>query len=216
MLLLSVDTSGNTCSAAVTQEDRLLGCRMLYNARSHSQILLPMAKQLLAVTGHTIEEVDAFAAANGPGSYTGLRIGVAAIQALAFAGQKPCVGISTLEGLAWNLVGTRGILCAALHARQNLLYTALFSSDGKAVTRLTSDAVLEADAFAQQLAAYAEPVTVIGSGMPYLLERCGHVIAAPMHLREQLACGIAMAARHTPFGTAETLTVQYLQPVKIG
>ena len=154
LLILSVDTSGNTASAAVVQDETLLGYRMLYTARAHSQILLPTVKSLLTDTGHTVQDVDLFAAANGPGSYTGLRIGIAAMQALAFAGEKQCAAISTLEGLAWNLSARSGVICACLHARLDLCYCALFESDGQTVTRLTEDAVLPAAEIAAQLHAY--------------------------------------------------------------
>ena len=103
-----------------------------------------MAKQLLAETGHTVQDVDVFAAANGPGSYTGLRIGIAAMQALGFAGGKQCAGISSLEGLAWNLCGRSGILCACLAARKDLCYCAFFEGDGSTVRRLTEDKILPA------------------------------------------------------------------------
>ena len=109
-MILAIDTSGRTASCAVMSEGVLLGSRMLYTERSHSQILLPMVKGLLAETGHTVQNVDVFAAADGPGSYTGLRIGISAVQALAYAGEKQCIGISTLEGLAWNLCGRTGFM----------------------------------------------------------------------------------------------------------
>ncbi|MBR5722166.1 MAG: tRNA (adenosine(37)-N6)-threonylcarbamoyltransferase complex dimerization subunit type 1 TsaB, partial [Oscillospiraceae bacterium] len=149
MIILAVDTSGSTASCAVTENGTLLGYRMLYTRRAHSQILLPMVKEMLAETGHTVQDVDVFAAANGPGSYTGLRIGISAMQALAFAGNKKCAGISSLEGLAWNLCGRTGILCACLAARKNLCYCAFFESNGKTVTRLTEDSILEAGDIAE-------------------------------------------------------------------
>lgn len=216
MIILSVDTSGATASAAVTEDGRLLGYRMLYTKRAHSQLLLPMAKQLLAETGHSVQDVDIFAAANGPGSYTGLRIGIAAMQALAFAGNKQCAGISTLEGLAWSNCGTRGILCACLSARQKLCYCAFFESDGVTVSRLTEDAVCDAGDIAAQIELYGEPVTVIGDGADILRTFCDGLLTAPMHLCDQSACGIALAAMHQEPVPPEALTVRYLQAVKIG
>ncbi len=216
MIILAVDTSGCTASAAVTSDGVLLGSRMIYTQRAHSQILLPMAKALLADTGHTVQDVDLFAAANGPGSYTGLRIGIAAMQALAFAGNKACAGISTLEGLAWNLCGRTGILCACLAARKNLCYCAFFESNGKTVTRLTEDKVTEAGDIAAQIESYREPVMVIGDGIRILREISEDFLAAPMHLCNQSACGIALAAQQTAPQKPEELTVRYLQAVKIG
>lgn len=216
-MILAVDTSGRTASCAVAADGVLLGYRMLYTQRAHSQILLPMAKQLLAETGHTVQDVDVFAAANGPGSYTGLRIGIAAMQALGFAGNKKCAGISSLEGLAWNLCGRSGILCACLAARKDLCYCAFFESDGTAVRRLTEDQVLPAEQIVSQIAGYGVPVMVIGDGLAVLRENVpGDYLAAPMHLCNQSACGIAMAAMQQEPVSPEALTVSYLQAVKIG
>lgn len=215
-MILAVDTSGKTASAAVSENGVLLGYRMLYTARSHSQILLPMVKDLLAETGHTVQDVDTFAVAVGPGSYTGLRIGIAAMQAMAYAGQKNCVGVSTLEGLAWNLCGTKGLLCACLTARQNLCYCAFFESDGQRVTRRTDDKVMPVEEIAAQIAAYGETVTVIGDGISLLRPICEAAVPAPMHLCNQSACGICMAAAQKEPCTPEELVVNYLQEVKIG
>lgn len=216
LLILAVDTSGKTCSCAVMQDGTLLGTRMLYTQRAHSQILLPTAKALLTDTGHTVQEIDLFAAANGPGSYTGLRIGVAAMQSLAFAGGKLCAGISSLEGLAWNLVGRSGILCACLAARQKLCYCAFFESDGTGITRLTHDQVMEAGDIAAQIELYGEPVMIVGDGITVLRDITEDFLAAPPHLCHQSACGIALAAMHTEPVPPEALTVSYLQAVKIG
>lgn len=216
-MILAVDTSGRTASCAVAADGVLLGYRMLYTQRAHSQILLPTVKQLLAETGHSVQDVDVFAAANGPGSYTGLRIGIAAMQALGFAGNKKCAGISTLEGLAWNLCGRSGILCACLAARKDLCYCAFFEGDGTAVRRLTEDRVLPAAEIAAQIAGYGAPVMVIGDGLAVLRENVpGTYLAAPMHLCNQSACGIAMAAMQQTPVLPEELTVSYLQAVKIG
>ncbi len=216
-MILAVDTSGRTASCAVAADGVLLGYRMLYTQRAHSQILLPMAKQLLAETGHSVQDVDVFAAANGPGSYTGLRIGIAAMQALGFAGGKQCAGISSLEGLAWNLCGRSGILCACLAARKDLCYCAFFESDGVKIRRLTEDRILPAEEIAAQIAGYGEQIMVIGDGLAVLRECApADYLAAPMHLCNQSACGIAMAAMHSEPVSPDALTVSYLQAVKIG
>ena len=109
-----------------------------------------------------------------------------------------------------------GILCACLAARKNLCYCAFFESDGKTVTRLTEDSILEAGDIAAQIEHYSEPVMVIGDGAAVLRESCESFTEAPMHLRDQSACGIAMAAMHTDPVLPEALTVSYLQAVKIG
>ena len=218
MILLAVDTSGRTCSCAVadTGTGEILGSRMLYTQRAHSQILLPTVKQQLAETGLSVQDVDVFACANGPGSYTGLRIGIAAVQALAFAGGKQCIGVSTLEGLAWNLCGRSGLICACLAARKNLCYCAFFESDGVTVTRLTEDKVLASEDIAAQIDLYNDPVMIVGDGISLMQEICPELPGAPMHLRHQSACGVLLAAmQQTPY-PPEQLGVRYLQAVKIG
>ena len=216
LLILAVDTSGNTASCALMQDTLLLGQRMIYTARAHSQILLPTVKGMLADTGHTVQEVDVFAAANGPGSYTGLRIGIAAMQALAYAGEKQCAGISSLEGLAWNVSPFCGVICASLYARADLCYCAFFRSDGQTVTRLTEDAVLKTDEIAAQCSAYGTAVMCAGNGYEKLHALCDCLIPAPPHLCNQSAAGIAMAALHRDPLPPEQLSVSYLQAVKIG
>lgn len=217
LIVLAVDTSGKTCSCAVAEDGTLLGYRMLYTQRAHSQILLPMAKELLAETGHSVQDVGLFAAANGPGSYTGLRIGIAAMQALGFAGRKQCAGISTLEGLAWNLVSRSGILCSCIAARKNLCYCAFFESNGMTVTRLTEDQVMEAGDIAAMIESYrGETVMMAGDGIAVMHESCEGFIPAPMHLVNQSACGIALAAMQAAPVSPEQLSVSYLQAVKIG
>lgn len=216
MLILAVDTSGNTASCALADGALILASRTVHTERAHSQILLPMVKSMLADTGHTVQEVDVFAAANGPGSYTGLRIGIAAMQSLAYAGGKRCAGISTLEGLAWNNLGTRGVICACLHARVNLCYCAFFESDGRTVTRLTEDAVLPAEEIAKQLKAYTAPVLCAGNGCEKLAPLHESLIPAPPHLMQATATGIVLAALHTEPIAPEQLSVSYLQAVKIG
>ena len=194
MLILAVDTSGKTASVALAEDHTLLGLRMVYTARAHSQILLPMVKTLLADTNRSIGDVDVFAAANGPGSYTGLRIGVAAM----------------------NLCGTKGILCAAMSARQNLLYAAFFQSDGVTVSRITEDTLISAEDCAAQIAAYDAPVAIVGDGISLLGALAPQATPAPMHLALQSAAGICMASLHSaPVAPAE-LSVRYLQEVKIG
>ena len=216
-MILAVDTSGRTASCAAVKDGVLLGYRMLYTQRAHSQILLPMVKELLAETGHSVQDADVFAAANGPGSYTGLRIGIAAMQALGFAGGKQCAGISSLEGLAWNLCGRTGIICACLAARKDLCYCAFFEGDGITVRRLTEDKILPAADITAQIAAYGAETMVTGDGITLLqTESDAKFLAAPMHLCNQSACGIAMAAMHTKPVAPEDLTVNYLQAVKIG
>lgn len=211
MLILAIDTSGHTASAALLEDSTLRAQVSLYTLRTHSQVMLPLCRQLLDNAGVTLEEIDLFAVADGPGSYTGLRIGISAVKGMAFALGKPCAGISTLEGMAYNLLGTRGTLCCAIHARQQLHYCAIFSSDGREITRLTEDAILPQEHLLEQLRTLPQPVTVCGDGAAMLLEAEPGLIQAPPHLLLQSAAGIALAARHAQPVDADALCARYLQ-----
>lgn len=130
---------------------------------------------------------------------------------MAFALGKPCAGISTLEGMAYNLLGTRGTLCCAIHARQQLHYCGIFSSDGREITRLTEDAILPQEHLLERLRTLPQPVTVCGDGAAMLLEAEPGLIQAPPHLLLQSAAGIALAARHAQPVDADALCARYLQ-----
>ena len=141
MRILGIDTSGKVAAAALYDSEAgcLLAQQSVYTKRTHSQVILPLAERLLADTGLQWQDVDGFAVAKGPGSYTGLRIGIAAVKAMAYALQIPCVGISTLEGLAWQNLSWQGVICSVMTARQALVYAGLYRSDGTTVTALRPD-----------------------------------------------------------------------------
>ena len=128
MRILGIDTSGKVASAAVldTEQDLLLGERSLYTTRGHTQVILPMVTELLTECGMTLQDVDCYAVSVGPGSYTGLRIGIAAVQGLALPDNKPCIGVSTLEAMASRCFESENIL-AVMHARADLFYVGWFS-----------------------------------------------------------------------------------------
>lgn len=211
MLILAIDTSGHTASAALLEDNTLRGQVSLYTLRTHSQVMLPLCRQLLENAGVALPDIDLFAVADGPGSYTGLRIGISAVKGMAFALDKPCAGISTLEGMAYNLLGTRGTICCAIHARQDLHYCGIFSSDGREITRLSEDAILPQEQLLERLRALPQPVTVCGDGAAMLLEEEPALLPAPPHLLLQSAAGIGLAARHAQPVTADALCARYLQ-----
>ena len=211
MLILAIDTSGHTVSAALLENDTLRAQVSLHTLRTHSQVMLPLCRQLLGNAGVTLPEIDLFAVADGPGSYTGLRIGISAVKGMAFALDKPCAGISTLEGMAYNLLGPRGTICCAIHARQQLHYCGIFSSDGRQITRLAEDAILSQTQLLEQLRALPQPVTVCGDGAAMLLEAEPALIPAPPHLMLQSAVGVGLAARHAKPVDADALCARYLQ-----
>ena len=194
MKLLALECSATAASAALCQEDKVIGEYFLSTGQTHSQTLLPMAEQLLATSGETLEGLDGLAVSVGPGSFTGLRIGIAAIKGMAMGAGKPCVGVSTLEALAWNLRGFQGVAAAVMDARCGQVYSALFRLEGGGVERLTPDAAITISQLGGQLEAAAEPVFLVGDGgvLCYnaLLDRLPELRLAPPHLRLQRASSV--------------------------
>ncbi len=133
MLILAIDTTANTATCALLRDGRMLSLYTVNGLLTHSETLLPMIENMLKKCALTVDDVDAFAVSEGPGSFTGVRIGVSLIKGLAFSKNKPCVGVSTLAALAHNLDGFGGYVVPVMDARRNQVYTAVFC-DGKRVT----------------------------------------------------------------------------------
>lgn len=191
MTLLGIDTSGKTASAAVCTENSVLARTTVYTKLTHSQVILPICKDVLKSAGLTLSDVDVIAAAAGPGSYTGLRIGIAAVKAMCFALDKPCIGISTLEALAYNVSLHKGIICAVMAARLDLVYCAVFRSDGRSITRLSEDGILPTDELIKRLEAFDEDVVTVGDAAEKLAGE--RFMTAPPHLKLQLASSLCAA-----------------------
>ena len=139
MKILSFESSAVSASVALTDDTKLIAQSFQNCGHTHSRTLLPMAESLLAGCGISLNDVDAFAVAAGPGSFTGLRIGVATVKGLAFPSGKPCAGVSTLEAMARGLEGFAGNLCCVMDARGGQVYNALFRWENGTLTRLTED-----------------------------------------------------------------------------
>lgn len=139
MKILAFDSTARAASCALVDDGKLLGHYNIDNGLTQSELLLPMAEDMLSSLGLTFDDVDAYAAATGPGSFTGVRIGVSLVKGLAFGKNKPCISVSTLEALAENIAALDGILLPCMDARRAQVYNAVFSSDGNTLTRLTED-----------------------------------------------------------------------------
>lgn len=143
MKILALESSACAASVAIAEDGKLLGEAFLNTGLTHSQTLLPLVHGLLKNANLALDEIDAFAVTNGPGSFTGVRIGVAAIKGLAFPHDKPCIPLSTLEVIAFGQTGGDCTVCAAMDARCEQVYTALFSCRAGALSRLTEDAAMK-------------------------------------------------------------------------
>lgn len=133
MNILALDSSGPYASAALLQNGKITGDMALCNGLVHSRSLLPMAEQVLHMTGVSIREIDAFAVTVGPGSFTGVRIGVCTVKGLAQKDNKPCVPVHTLEALAYNITADCKVVCPLLDARREQVYTAVYDGVQKEI-----------------------------------------------------------------------------------
>ncbi len=198
MKILALETSAVTASAAVTEDERLLAQSFQNSGLTHSATLMPMVSDLLKNTGLALKDMDVIAVAAGPGSFTGVRIGVAAAKGLAWPEDKPCAPCSTLESMAWQCAHVGGEICAAMDARRNQVYCARFRAEGGALIRLTEDRAMGLDELAAEVRAAAAPQTLVGDGAHLVraaLKGQGLPCALmPPHLLYQTAWGVARCA----------------------
>jgi len=198
MKILALESSAAACSVALCQGERLLAQSLQNTGLTHSRTLMPMARDLLSNTGSRLEEVDVIAVAAGPGSFTGLRIGVAAAKGLAWAADKPCAACSTLESMAWPLAHIEGQICAVMDARRSQVYNARFQGDGAQLRRLCPDRAISLAELAEELKNSQGPQILVGDGAVLCyttLKDLGlDVRLAPPHLQYQSAWGVARCA----------------------
>ena len=198
MKIIALESSAVTASVAVTEDDKLLAQSFQNSGLTHSATLMPMAAGLLKNTGLTLDEIDVVAVAAGPGSFTGVRIGVAAAKGLAWPGDKPCAPCSTLESMAWQCAHMGGEICAAMDARRNQVYCARFLAENGTLKRLTDDRAMGLDELAQEVQASGKSQILVGDGA-HLVQKALDAqglpcILTPPHLRYQTAWGVARAA----------------------
>lgn len=194
MKILALDSTALTATVALCEDEKLLAEYTINNGNTHSETILPMISSMLDLFGCEMSAIDAFACSAGPGSFTGVRIGAATLKGLAFDRQKPCVGVSTLEALAYNVKGCGKIICAVMNARRGQVYNALFSSDGE---RLCDDRALSIEELAAELVEKNAEVVVCGDGTDITLDGFGGRVkatAAPNRLVCQSAYSVAQVA----------------------
>ena len=220
MRILALETSAKACSAAVTEDGQVLASVFQCTGLTHSRTLMPMVESMLKNAELTVEDCDAIAVSNGPGSFTGIRIGVSAAKGLAFAANKPAVGISTLEAMAWNVRHVDGLIVCAMDARRQQIYNALFQAEGGRLTRLTPDRPIGLEELAAELKNSENRKIVVGDGgtlcYNYLSEAAIPCSLASPHLLQQNAVSVALAAeealRDGRAVSAQELLPVYLRP----
>lgn len=202
MKILAVDTSAKTASGAITDGAELIALATLNSPGTHSVTLLPMIDALLSGSHMKIDDIDMFACSAGPGSFTGVRIGVSLIKGLGFGSDKPCVGVSSLEALARNMIMADGILCPVMDARRSQLYNAIFSCEKGVLKRLTDDRLITVSELADELKRLSpdgRPIYFNGEGYNIAMRgiELPNTHAAPGHCLWQNGYSVALTALET-------------------
>ena len=195
MLILALDSTATVATAAICDNETVLAAETVSCGLKHSETLLPLIEKLLGVAEKKVADIDLFSCTVGPGSFTGVRIGAATIKGLAFGGKK-CVGVSTLEALAYNLRGYQGIISPVMDARRGQLYNALFRFEGDTLIRLTPDRVIMIDELENELAVMQEDVYLCGDGYSLVKQTIslGNIAETPQDKIYQTAVSVAQLA----------------------
>ncbi|MCL2227678.1 MAG: tRNA (adenosine(37)-N6)-threonylcarbamoyltransferase complex dimerization subunit type 1 TsaB [Oscillospiraceae bacterium] len=216
MILLAMDSSAKSASVAICDGETLLGQYFQNNGLTHSRTLLAMTENLLRNLELPISGIDLFAVSSGPGSFTGVRIGVSTVKGLAWGADKPACGVSTLEAMAHQMPEHGIIICPVMDARRSQVYNALFKWKGDSLYRLCEDRAVSLDDLAAELKGCDSQICLIGDGASISHE---HLTAAgvpcrlaPALLRCQTAYGVALAALRSEQIPAVDLEPSYLRP----
>ena len=198
MLILAFETSAKSCSAALHDGQKLLAESIQNSGLTHSQTLMVMAEDLLKVCGKTASDVTHLAVAAGPGSFTGIRIGVAAAKGFGWGAEKPVYGVSTLESMARWLGVYDGHVCCCMDARRNQVYNAIFLAEHGALTRVSEDRAIALAELKEELEHIDGPIYLVGDGAALACKTLSadipELILPPEHRQHQRASGVALAA----------------------
>lgn len=219
MKLLAIETSAVSVSVAVVEDGALIASAYQNTALTHSRTLMPMVDAMLQTAELKLSDMDCFAVAAGPGSFTGLRIGISAVKGLAWALEKPCLAVSTLEAMAYSLRHMDCTIVCAMDARRQQIYNAIFRAEGGTLTRLCDDRAIALSELRDELCDTKDTLIVVGDGaklcFDYLTENGVSCTLAPPQLVMQSAVGVAMAgeelAKQGAFTDAQSLAPVYLR-----
>ncbi len=216
MIILGVESSASSASAAIIKDGKLLSEVFSDTGLTHSQTLLPMIESCINNAEISINDIDRIAVANGPGSFTGVRIGIATVKGIAFTNNIPCTEVSTLESMAYNVSVFDGIICSVMDARCNQVYTALFeNTDGCKVKRLTEDTAISIDELGEKLKNSEKKVILVGDGAQLcynkLVSTVDSLFIAPVNIRKQRASSVALCSLNYESKSPEKIAVNYIR-----
>ena len=198
MLILAFETTAKACSAALHDGKALLAESVQNSGLTHSQTLMVMAEDLLKVCGKSAADVTHLAVAAGPGSFTGVRIGVYAAKGFAWGAEKPVYGVSTLESMALGLGVWSGCICCCMDARRSQVYNAIFRAENGELKRISEDRAIALSDLKEELQHLEGPIYLVGDGAALahktLSQDIPNLILPPEHRRHQRASGVALAA----------------------
>lgn len=192
MKVLAIDSTARAASSALTEDNNIIAHITLNTGHTHSETLLPLIEGVLKAGKCSIDDIDLFAVSAGPGSFTGVRIGISLIKGLCFGKNKPIAALSSMDTLARNLEGFCGIVCPVMDARRNQFYTAIYHNG----IRLTEDMLIPASELKNMLSVYSEPIYFTGDGydLAHKLIDLPNIKETPAALRLQSAVSVAMTA----------------------
>ena len=198
MKILALESSATACSAALCEGERIIAQTVQNSGLTHSRTLMPMVQDMLRACDSCLEQVDVIAVAAGPGSFTGLRIGVSTAKGLAWAGDKPCAPCSTLESMAWQMAHVDGVIVAVMDARRQQVYNALFRAQNGLLERISPDRAISLEHLKEELDQLDGGKWLVGDGAGLCWDAWNGKLEglrlAPIHLRWQTAWGVARAA----------------------
>lgn len=214
MLILALDSSAAPASAALLEDGKILSEFYINTKQTHSQTLMPMVESVLKLTNKTLDDVTCMAVSAGPGSFTGVRIGVSCVKGLSTTRNIPCAGVSTLRAMAENARQLTGIVCAVMDARCGQVYNALFRAEGGTLTRLCDDRALPIAELLEECKTFTEKIYLVGDGAELCYKTFAAIRAELLQpqLRFQRASGVAMAAQEM-VENGQTVTPDALMPI---
>ncbi len=217
MKLLAIDCSAKSASCAIIEGKKIIASAFVNTNLTHSQTLLPMVSGALSASKTDINEIGAFAVSAGPGSFTGIRIGISAIKGMATAKNIPCVSVSTLYAIAENFIDRDALICAVMDARCNQFYCGLFRVKNGKIKRLCEDKAEKADVLADEILKSRVncPIIIAGDGAEIFFDfvkKKNNTFLAEEHLRYQNGVGVAFAGLDA-FKKGEYVSSEKLLPV---